>query len=131
MARLYIDADVAPPTITRLRLLNHIVTTASERGMEAAHDEEQLALAWSEQRTLITHNFRDYRLLHRAWSQWQHAWQVVPTSPHFGILIIPQKPLLPHDAAALRLDDLLSTGDELAGRLQVWKPSTGWTLIDA
>lgn len=63
------------------------MVTAHELGLDAAPDGQQLLAAQSAQRILVSHNRKDFRLLHDAWYRWAEAWGVQPD--HAGSLIVP------------------------------------------
>ncbi len=67
--RLYLDHDVDVAFATRLRRLGHDVLTTREVGRTEALDEQQLAFATHEGRVFLTHNRRDFRRLHRQWTE--------------------------------------------------------------
>jgi hypothetical protein len=70
-----------------LREHGHDAVVAQTLGLEAAADEEHLLLAADRRWTLVTHNKRDFVLLHGAWRVWTVAWDVKRS--HHGIVIIP------------------------------------------
>src|SRR2546427_6489696 len=79
---VYADENLDRFLIQALRLRGLDVFSAREAGRLGAADDEQLAYATSLARTLVTHDHRDFRRLHR---QWQEAGR-----PHGGIAIVPQ-----------------------------------------
>ena len=125
MAAVYIDHDVSAQIATLLRNEGHDVLTTREWRLTRASDDEQLLFASQQRRGLITHNARDFVLLHNAWRRWSAAWQV--TAIHAGILVIPQWPrLLPADAAR-ELHHFLVSRSALANELHQWRTSArGW-----
>ena len=90
--------------------LGHSVLTAQRMGSQRANDAHHLLEATRMGRLLVTHNVKDFRLLHQAWILWQAAWSIAV--PHASILI------LPHGRerdSAVRLDSIVGrlTGPNL------------------
>ncbi len=124
-ADLHLDNDVALGYQALLRAHGHDVTTAAEAGLESAGDEQQLLSAAQARRILVTHNRKDFRLLHRAWNRWAAAWGV--TAEHAGILIIPQVKPAQRPAMAQELSAFVSSGRALVNELYEWRPGAGWS----
>jgi hypothetical protein len=104
LAAFYLDHDVSFQVAGALRRLPaHSVITTRDMGMESAKDPDQLLLAAERRWVLVSHNRKDFRLLHRAWHLWTTHWRVPAT--HAGILIIPHDDF---NASARRLDDFVS-----------------------
>lgn len=115
MAAYYLDNDVAPAVALILRQLGHAATTAREVGSARAGDPEQLLVASSRREILVTHNARDFILLHQAWLRWQQAWGV--SQPHHGILVIPQGPAEQNAARLARFVEARPTLENQLHRL--------------
>ena len=82
--RLYIDVDAADhAVVTGLRNRGIDVLTVLEAVMASASDEEQLAYAIAQDRTIYTLNVGDYCRL--------HAESLVAGKDHSGILVIPRQ----------------------------------------
>ncbi len=82
--RLYIDEDAADHAVVKgLRDRGIDVLTALEAGMSSATDEEQLAFAVAQDRTLYTLNVGDFCRL--------HADSLAAGTDHAGILVIPRQ----------------------------------------
>ena len=88
MAELYIDSNVALEVAEVLRAAGHTTVTARELRREGNSDDEHLLVASQHGRIFLTHNERDFILLHDAWQRWSAAWGVAVH--HAGILIVPQ-----------------------------------------
>ena len=69
MARRYANENFPLPAVEALRRLGHDVLTTREVGRTEALDEQQLAFATHEGRVFLTHNRRDFRRLHRQWTE--------------------------------------------------------------
>ena len=124
MARFSVDADVSPDVVRGLRSYGHDGLSASDTGMRHADDEQQLIVAVLQSRLLVSHNSRDFLLLHRAWLRWPPSLQV--SFPlHAGIAVIPQKSRLDHERAVAVLHDLITSSPILANSFVLWKPSRG------
>lgn len=77
MARFYTDEQFPFPVVEALRTLEHDVLTVQEAGNagQGIPDEEVLAFAISQERSVITINRDDFIRLHRR------------NSDHFGIIV--------------------------------------------
>lgn len=128
MPRFYADHNVSTHTASALRRRGHDVTMAREIHQERAADYRQLLVAAEESRILITHNERDFSLLHGAWLLWTAAWAVAPQ--HSGILSFPQwRPTLQDwdsEDAAEQLTTFVEQHPSLANQLYVWRRGSGW-----
>ncbi len=123
MADLYIDHNVALHIAQALRRHGHNVATVPELRAERAKDDEQLLVAAQQGRILVTHDVKDFRLLHDAWRRWSRAWRIAPQ--HSGILIIPQAPQWSFEQAAQEVDQFLRTGQPLPNELYEWRSTSG------
>ena len=124
MAALYIDHNVSRETSARLRQYGHAVLETRERGAVRAKDDEQLLIAASENWVLITHNRKDFELLHDAWRRWSTAWQVAPA--HAGILLLPQEAPWTPEVLATEINRFLLSGIALTTELYRLKASGTW-----
>jgi len=90
--------------------------------MERAGDDAHLFLASQSGWTLITHNAKDFILLHEAWLRWSKGWEV--SAQHSGILILipPISPV----AAAQEIERLIQRDVPLVNQVYIWRRSTGW-----
>jgi hypothetical protein len=89
-AAFYLDNDVSAHLGTRLRVLGHQVTLTRDLQQPRAHDEVQLLTAAELGASLVTHNYKDFLLLHRAWDLWRARWQI--TELHPSIFVLPHGP---------------------------------------
>ncbi|MGH2354417.1 MAG: DUF5615 family PIN-like protein, partial [Chloroflexota bacterium] len=89
MTAFHIDHDVTNHVTQSLHNYGHHAWTARDLGLEKAHDGVQLMAAAQQQRVLVSHNWKDFRLLHRTWLHWTEVWQI--PLQHAGILIVPQR----------------------------------------
>lgn len=104
MVRLYADEDVFAPLVEHLRQLGVDVLTTRDAGRanRGLADEDQLRYATELGRSLLTHNRRHFRRLHR----------LQPS--HAGIVAVSQT--LEFAREARRLRELLEPLGSLAGR---------------
>ncbi|HSR67220.1 MAG TPA: DUF5615 family PIN-like protein [Acidobacteriota bacterium] len=78
-ASLYLDEDVSIVIAEILRSRGFDVATVRDRGKLGLHDEQQLRLASSENRVLVTHNRVDFERLATEWFSRQET--------HSGIVV--------------------------------------------
>lgn len=124
MARLYLDHDVSLRLALPLREAGHDVITARDAQLVHATDDEHLLAAAQQRCVLLTHNRKDYVLLHDAWRRWPGAWGV--TAPaHTGILVLDHRP--ERELAAAVGAILTSRAPApLDGTLYWWRHRAGW-----
>lgn len=125
MAALYFDENIALELAPLLRQRRHSVTSTAEERRLGAPDPHQLLYAAERNWTFLTHNRRDFRLLHTAWLLWSDAWH----SPrqHSGILIVEQLRWRSLTDLARLIHDFVTDSDvDLANALFDWRPATGW-----
>ncbi len=92
--------------------------------METAHDERILLAGATRELSVVTHNVKDFRLLHDAWLVWSWTWRVEPI--HAGILLIPDNHQWSPEQAAQEIDTLTIQGVVLQNALYEWQPRDGW-----
>jgi hypothetical protein len=88
MARFYLDHCFPQLATGELASKGHDAVTSRERGRSRARDDDQLLYAAIERRILLTHNWKDFRLLHDAWRRWMRHFSMLHA--HAGILVLPQ-----------------------------------------
>ena len=105
MARLYSDENFPLPIVELLRTLGHDVLTAREAGNANLQipDEEVLAFAIANQRTIVTRNRRHFIRLH----------QLNPE--HAGIIVCTEDP--DFEGAAMRIHQAITAEKLLPGKL--------------
>jgi hypothetical protein len=86
----YLDNDVSREVGTYLREHHHYVTHTRDQQQTRAHDEVQLLTALDLQALLVTHNYKDFAMLHRAWELWRVRWNIEEFHP--CILVLPHGP---------------------------------------
>ncbi len=124
MARLYLDHNVSQEVVPLLRHRGHDIVTTGDLRLDRAEDSVQLLTAAEQGRPFITHNWRDFKLLHYAWRDWSAAWSVVRSHP--GILVIPQRPHWSDTRAADEVTRFLGLGQPLENTLYRWQPASDW-----
>jgi hypothetical protein len=79
---IYADADFRGKVIPQIQIQGYDVIYAPELGHGKWNDEEHLVYAATNNRSLLTHNARDFEPLYRAW--WEAG------RKHAGIIVSPQ-----------------------------------------
>lgn len=137
MVAFYLDSDVGQELAALLEAQGEDASTAAREGLRSAADDEHLWRASEQRRVLVTHNRRDFVMLHEAWLRWSSAWGV--ERYHAGILVIPQPPELPIARSAHDLSRFVKSGRQLTNepyRRRVgdaraswerWRVGVGWT----
>jgi hypothetical protein len=133
VATFSLDNDVPMRMAALLRAAGHHVVTARELGMTGADDDVVLLAAADRASAVISHNVKDFTLLHGAWLRWTARWSV--DARHGGILLLPQP------TAAERLRDamnaveltrlvlaLVAQGSPRPNELWQWQRGRGWVL---
>ena len=123
MARFYLGHDVSLGLSSLLRAAGHDSRIAQEAGLARASDEVHLLFAAQQDRVLLTHNRKDYVLLHDAWRHWPSAWGVL-APPHAGILVLDHRP---ERELAVAIDAFLAAVSlPPANALYWWRYRYGW-----
>jgi hypothetical protein len=121
VAAFYIDHDVAVALAPVLRVFGHEATLTDDLGLTQASDGRQLLTAAEHDWVLVTHNRRDFIVLHDAWRCWTAAWRV--QLDHAGIVVVPRsvrgETWLPVTIAQ-RLNELVGSDEFSAGQLFTW-----------
>jgi hypothetical protein len=96
-------------------------------GLEGESDDVHLLRSGREGWTFITHDTRDFALLHGAWCRWAPAWGLAPAPAHAGIILLPQ---IGPTALIGPVGRLLAATPPLANHLYAWETTTGWRTFD-
>lgn len=119
MASFYLDHNISRLVAYYLQQLGHQAMTARELGMARAQDGEVLLAAAADDATVVTHNTRDFQMLHDAWIRWSRAWNVSALRP--GILALADVarggPSWTLHLMAQEIHQFLNQGPELANEL--------------
>lgn len=124
------DENFSRPLANFLRGRGHDLDLTGDLGLHRATDGKVLLTAASLGRVLLTHNERDFALLHDAWLRWTAEWSIAPNHP--GIIILPQAQRWEWARSAAEIEELLTdtpgepAGTRLANRLWAWRASRGW-----
>ena len=122
MASFYFDEDVSSRLARLLRTAGHDVLTADDLGLRSATDDVQFVTSVQRGRLLVTHNRRDFTLLHDVWRGWPATFGFV-LPPHPGILVLDQTTPEALSTAVLRL--LIEAGAETPKDELFWWRATG------
>ena len=101
--RLLVDQNLAPPVAAALRAAGHDVVHVAERGLAAAEDDENLALAAAEAWVVVSEDADFSALLARSGER----------LPSF-VLVRSADPLTPDDQAALLIANQRGVEPDLA-----------------
>jgi Domain of unknown function (DUF5615) len=130
MAASYVDESMALRLEGLLRSRGHLVSSTYGEGRLGAPDPHQLLFAAQRGWVLVTHNRRDYRLLHHAWHHWSYAWGT--TQRHARVLAHDQVPGQPVEELAALIHGLVVDPDvSLPNALFDWRRATGWRRFPA
>ena len=105
-----------------MRADGHDIRTARELRTEDAGDEEHLTLAYENNWIFVTHNIKDFMLLHNAWRRWSALWGVNVVHP--GIIAL--EPMRNALRIVALIDERLRSGSPIAGEMAIWRPRRGW-----
>lgn len=125
MAAFYLDNDTSNEVVGLLETKGHAVLHTRWYGQARATDDQQVLTALRLNRILVTHNARDFILVHRAWRLWPSSFGV-DWPRHPGILIIPQPADLPTPQAVEALDRFVRSGRPLLDQLYRLHVAGGW-----
>jgi len=89
----------------------------------SAGDDVHLTLAYENNWVLVTHNIRDFQLLHDAWRRWSALWGVNVSHP--GIIAL--EPLSNAEQIADLIDQRVRSGASIAGTFAIWHSHRGWS----
>jgi predicted nuclease of predicted toxin-antitoxin system len=108
---LYFDRHIMTRLAIDLRGRGYDVLTTEEAGNDTVSDEEQLAFATAEKRSILTFNIRDFAPLHEAWQ--------AAARPHAGIIVSQQLGSRQYSLLLQRMLRLLNhlTAEEMLGNL--------------
>ena len=124
MADFALDNNVSIDVATHLKARGHSAVTARTGRLWRASDDEHLWRAAQAHRIFVTHDEKDFTLLHRAWLRWG-----VPI-PHAGIAAVPQAGWSDQRIAD-ELHALVRHFSPLTNELYHWRQPLGWVLVSA
>jgi Domain of unknown function (DUF5615) len=124
LARLYSDHNVSHYIGPLLWTLGHDLVFSRDIGATSLTDDALLLSTVRANRMFITHNRKDFRMLHDAWVTWPVAFGMA-LPPHPGILILDQAP--PETLARVLADFLdVTSPEQLANAIFWWHRHDGW-----
>jgi predicted nuclease of predicted toxin-antitoxin system len=87
--KLYLNEHLSPRLAIELRKYGFDATSSHDAKMLSQSDDEQLALAASEQRAIVTSNFHDFMFLHESYiAAGNEHWGIVfSTEERTGVLL--------------------------------------------
>ncbi|MGH2532394.1 MAG: DUF5615 family PIN-like protein [Thermomicrobiales bacterium] len=121
--RYYLDEGVSYPLAGALRAVGYDAESVKDRSAFGWSDARQLSIAVDLGRTLITHNSKDYRLVHETLALWSRRWGVVGKTWHRGILIFPH---LSVPELVPLVEGFANEWDDIDNRLFEWDRRRGW-----
>lgn len=124
MAAFYLDSDVSIHLAPLLHGLGHSATTSRDVGLRGATDDAQLLEAVQRGWITITHNRRDFTMLHDAWITWPAAFGMA-LPPHPVVLVLEQGRPRVH-IGVLEAIMTANTSVDLANELLWWRRNSGW-----
>lgn len=124
MADFYLDHNVSAEIANVLRETDHTAVTADELGLDDITDDAHLLIAAERREIFVTHNRKDFELLHDAWRRWSRAWGVARS--HAGILIVAQLDRSWWARVAAELAAFVESDPMLSNALYKWSPASGW-----
>src|SRR5215207_7361039 len=87
MSQLLADHNVSRNVRLPLASAGHDVLLARDAGLSTVSDDALLLFCTKEERIFVTHNRKDFKLLHDAWVTWPAAFGLA-LPPHPGILLL-------------------------------------------
>ena len=123
VAAFCLDHNISVDVADELQIPGH--TAARSSLVHNAPDYEHLLYAAQHDCILVTHNVRDFRLLHGAWQVWPRVWGLPLLPVHAGVLVPPQGRWTEAELAE-RVYLFVATGVPLSNTLYEWHPSKGW-----
>lgn len=120
----YADHNVAFQLVQLIQARGYDITYAREQGLASASDAAHLLHAATHDRVLLTHNERDFLLLHQAWVLWSRSWNISPR--HAGVLMLPQQKHWSPRHALREIETILMVTPSLVNEFWRWKASRGW-----
>jgi Domain of unknown function (DUF5615) len=118
-----LDEDVSYDLVGNLRDVGYVMNSVKDSGNFGLTDARRLLWAVEHGRTMITHNRKDFRLLHEALSLWASRWGAADVLHHHGILVLPH---LPVPERVRLIDEFARERDNIDNRLFVFDRQHGW-----
>jgi hypothetical protein len=124
LARIYCDHNISHDIGPLLRFLGHDLIFSRDIGSTTFPDDVLLLSSVRDDRVFVTHNRRDFRMLHDAWVTWPAAFGLaLPAHP--GILVLDQvRPETLVEVLVAFLDE--TPAERLANGIFWWHRHDGW-----
>jgi hypothetical protein len=124
LARLCLDHNVSHDLCPLLGRAGHDAITVRDISGERLHDDVLFLTTVRLNRVFITHNRKDFRLLHDAWVTWPVAFAMA-LPPHPGILVLDAAP---HQILAGVIGSFLERTpiERLVSTIFWWRRHGGW-----
>lgn len=122
MPTLYADEDVSRLLAEDLGAIGLSVTSVRLEHRLGRKDDEHLLFAHQRGFVVLTHNLRDYELLHDAWTHWGAA-PGVALPAHPGILVLQRAT---RRTMVGVVAEFLAAAPSLTGEAFSWSPVDGW-----
>lgn len=124
MARLCLDHNTSQKLAPLLEREGHDVAVTRDVGGDQATDDALLLATTQLGRIFITHNRKDFKLLHDAWITWPAAFGMA-LPPHPGILLLNQGPPETLARVLVRFLDVIPP-ERIANGIFWWHHHDGW-----
>jgi hypothetical protein len=128
-ARWYLDENVSEQLVILLVLLGHDAIGTTMAGNKGIDDAAQLFFALRSERVLLTHNARDFELIHRTLLLWSDYWDLPNARRHAGILLFPDSGQLATADAAHEINRIATEIADFSNLFFSWHPRTGWNQV--
>lgn len=125
MADFYLDENVHVRIADLLVARGHTALTVNQANRLQAPDDDQLLVATDLGRLLVTHDFKDYRLLCRLWRRLAQRWGVEGRDDA-GVLVILQPDLVPYERSASEIHNLVRGPTVVWGEYFKFEQRWGW-----
>jgi hypothetical protein len=120
----YLDEDVSYSLVEGMVQVGYDMDSVKDAGNFGLTDARQLDWAVDRGRTIITHNLKDFRLLHEALSLWARRWGTPDVLRHYGIIVVPH---LPVPELVRIVDEFARPLDTIDNRMFVYDRQRGWS----
>jgi hypothetical protein len=124
--QIYVDEDPHKDLAPRLTDIGHAAVSTEQLGFKGRSDPWQLAFAAREQRIFVTCNYKDFYMLHEAWTSWSTEWGIEERVRHAGILVIPNGSEVTLDLMVDIVAEILERESAPDNRFFRWRRSTEW-----
>jgi hypothetical protein len=120
----YLDEDVSHSLVGCMVQAGYDMDSVKDAGNLGLTDARQLAWAVDRGRTIITHNVKDFRLLHEALLLWARRWDRPTVLRHRGIIVVPHSPV--PDLVRI-IDEFARPLEAIDNRMFIYDRHCGWS----